>query len=80
MAKPCVRVYNGDGAGSRSVLSTVEALHQVLKPDLEVGAASVSFLHVLPGLPLINAFESTMMPEERTSSGQTGTQQPRLLM
>ena len=37
MAKPCVRVYNGDGAGSRSVLSTVEALHQVLKPDIEVG-------------------------------------------
>ena len=80
MPKPCIRVYNGDGAGSRSVLSTVEALHQVLKPDVEVGAASVSFLHILHGLPVNKACENTMMPEVKTSSRQAGTQQPRLLM
>ena len=59
MAKPCVRVYNGDGAGSRSVLSTVEALHQVLKPDVEVGPASVSLLHLSSGLPVSNAFSAS---------------------
>ena len=55
MAKPCVRVYNGDGAGSRSVLSTVEALHKVLKPDVEVGVDSVSFLKDCPCLMYISA-------------------------
>ena len=72
MAKPCVRVYNGDGAGSRSVLSTIEALHQVLKPDVEVGLDIISSLYISAGLLVIVALKCIAMSVETTGSRLPG--------
>ena len=38
MAVSSIRVYNGDGAGSRSVLSAVETIQRTINSDIKVCA------------------------------------------
>ena len=46
MATCSIRVYNGDGAGSRSVLSAVQTLQRAVVPGVKV-CPCVTYLHVL---------------------------------
>ena len=36
LAMASIRIYNGDGAGSRSVLSAVDTFHKAVRDDIEV--------------------------------------------
>lgn len=36
LAMASIRIYNGDGAGSRSVLSAVDTFHKAVRDDTEV--------------------------------------------